>query len=120
MKKKKNEDLSKLVIRQSPEEKVLLEFPIALRSFLEGDHQHSQTFEHLFPVEQPTIVPAKTDKKNLKKSDSIQQERQKSSSSKLSKDKKIISDDVVPPPPQPFRCSIHFQLHRYLSSEEYI
>ena len=119
MKKKKNEDLSKLVIRQTPEEKVLVEFPLDLRSFLEGDHQHSQTFEHLFPVEQPIPIATKADKKNLKKADSIQQERQKSSSSKLSKDKKIINEEI-PLPPQPFRCSIHFQLHRYLSSEQYI
>jgi hypothetical protein len=47
MKKKKNEDLSKLVTRKDPIETILAEFKVELRPFLDGDNQISFTFKSL-------------------------------------------------------------------------
>ena len=90
MKKKKNEDLSKLIIRTDPIDNVLFEFPVDLRPFLDGDYQVSRSFEIL--LQDPTnsnqpLLTNKIDKKISKKSETGLIEQQRANSSKSNRDK---------------------------------
>ena len=113
--KKKNEDLSKLIVRTDPTERVLTEYYVALRPFLDGDHQVS--FQHQFMLadehfvdNNDQIVPRK-DSKNLPKKMPPKSDEKSSKD----KDKESRSTDGRP---HVFQCSARFQLHRYVTEEQ--
>ncbi|CAF1137171.1 unnamed protein product [Adineta ricciae] len=115
-KKKRNEDLNKLVIRKDPIETILTEFHVELRSFLDGDHQILFPYkcfiqQNLYPIIEKEILPTKS-KKDLKKTDSIKEKAKEKSKDKIMN----INEEN----PQPFQCSIHFKLFRFVSDEELI
>jgi hypothetical protein len=89
-KKKKTEDLSKLVVRTEPVEDVLLEFNVPLRALLDGDYQVVQSAETVIQQdvssEQQQPPTTKPSKKNVKKRDAPDHQ-QRIESSKSSKGK---------------------------------
>ncbi|CAF1118107.1 unnamed protein product [Adineta steineri] len=110
VKKKKPEDLSKLVTRTDPIEEIFAEFHVELRSILDGDYQVSFPYKCLIQqqidLNTQQNLPIKPNKKDNKKTDSTQDKN---------KEKQKAQTNEPIPLPQPFQCSVHFQLHRILS-----
>ena len=148
MKKKKNEDLSKLIIRKDPEETILAEFKVELRPFLDGDYQVSSTFKSLLQQQidanNQQLNPIKPNKKKDSSKTDSPNEKKKASSSKsnedkskgfffdflikiffsiqINLDKKVSNENLTDPPPlpDPFQCQISFELQRYISHTQII
>ncbi|CAF1077248.1 unnamed protein product [Rotaria sordida] len=133
VKKKKIEDLSKLVRLKDPIETVLSEFNVQLRPFLDGDYQVN--IEYKSPIEQQidSINQTKSIKeKDVDKNDSNKDKKQHRSPSKSNqdktndqlKDKKQLNENqseydknnLV----QPIQSSILFQLHRFIAQQQII
>ncbi|CAF1454602.1 unnamed protein product, partial [Rotaria sordida] len=133
VKKKKIEDLSKLVRLKDPIETVLSEFNVQLRQFLDGDYQVN--IEYKSPIEQQidSINQTKSIKeKDVDKNDSNKDKKQHRSPSKSNqdktndqlKDKKQLNENqseydknnLV----QPIQSSILFQLHRFIAQQQII
>jgi hypothetical protein len=134
MKKKKNEDLSKLVTRNDPIETILAQFNVELRPFLDGDYQVSFTFKSLLQQQidsnyEQIKTTKKKDSPNDKKRSASSKEKQKgflflffSFYSNFNLDKKLLNENPSEPLPlpDPFQCSIQFQLQRYVSQSQII
>ncbi|CAF1342525.1 unnamed protein product [Rotaria magnacalcarata] len=139
VKKKKIEDLSKLIIRTDPIETILAEFNIDLRSFLDGDYQVlfqyksvlEQQKQYFLSQQENIEVKSGKQKDSSDKNDS-NKDKKRASPFKLpqdklrdqQKDKKNINEndnesdkiDLI----QPFQCSIQFQLQRFVTQEQII